>query len=57
MKTWNATKKTHEFEGWSYSRYAGKCYADTNTGWRVSNHRIGTNATLVFTLALVNACR
>lgn len=47
----------NEFEGWTYSRYAGKCYADTNTDWRVSDHRIDTNATLVFVLSLVNASR
>ncbi|MBN2525641.1 MAG: glycoside hydrolase family 9 protein [Deltaproteobacteria bacterium] len=47
----------NEFEGWSYSRYAGKCYSDTNTDWRVSNHRIDTNATLVFVLSMVNATR
>lgn len=45
----------NSYEGWRYSRFVGKCYIDTNTDWRVSNHGVDTNAHLIFVLALINA--
>ena len=42
----------NQYQGWRYSRFFGKCYADTNTDWTVSEHAIYYNASLVFALAL-----
>ena len=44
----------NQYQGWRYSRFFGKCYADTNTDWTVSEHAIYYNASLVFALALAN---
>jgi endoglucanase len=43
----------NQYQGWRYSRFFGKCYADTNTDWTVSEHAIYYNANLAFVLALV----
>jgi endoglucanase len=45
----------NQYQGWRYSRFFGKCYADTNTDWTVSEHAIYYNANLVFVLALAEA--
>ena len=45
----------NQYQGWRYSRFFGKCYADTNTDWTVSEHAIYFNANLVFVLALADA--
>jgi hypothetical protein len=42
-------------QGWRYSRFFGKCYADTNTDWTVSEQAIYYNANLVFVLAMAGA--
>jgi len=44
----------NQYQGWRYSRFFGKCYADTNTDWTVSEHAIYYNASLVFALALAD---
>jgi endoglucanase len=44
----------NQYQGWRYSRFFGKCYADTNTDWTVSEHAIYYNASLVFVLALAD---
>ena len=41
--------------GWKYSRFFGRCYADTNSDWTVSEHAIYYNANLAFVLALADA--
>ncbi len=38
-----------------YSRFFGRCYADTNSDWTVSEHAIYYNANLAFVLALAEA--
>jgi hypothetical protein len=45
----------NQYQGWRYSRFFGKCYADTNTDWTVSEHAIYYNANLVFVLAMAEA--
>ena len=45
----------NQYQGWRYSRFFGKCYADTNTDWTVSEHAIYYNASLVFALAMADA--
>jgi hypothetical protein len=45
----------NQYQGWRYSRFFGKCYADTNTDWTVSEHAIYFNANLVFVLAMADA--
>ena len=45
----------NQYQGWKYSRFFGKCYADTNTDWTVSEHAIYFNANLAFVLALADA--
>ena len=45
----------NQYEGWAYSRFFGKAYADTNTDWTVSEHAIYFNASLAFVLALADA--
>lgn len=44
----------NQYQGWRYSRFFGRCYADTNTDWTVSEHAIYYNASLVFALALAD---
>lgn len=41
--------------GLSYSQFYGKCYADTNSDWTVSEHAIYYNARLVFVAAMVSS--
>ena len=45
----------NQYQGWRYSRFFGKCYADTNTDWTVSEHAIYYNANLVYVLAMADA--
>jgi hypothetical protein len=45
----------NQYQGWRYSRFFGKCYADTNTDWTVSEHAIYYNASLTFALAFADA--
>jgi endoglucanase len=45
----------NQYQGWRYSRFFGKCYADTNTDWTVSEHAIYFNANLAFVLAFADA--
>ncbi len=45
----------NQYQGWKYSRFFGKCYADTNSDWTVSEHAIYFNANLAFVLALADA--
>ncbi len=45
----------NQYQGWRYSRFFGKCYADTNSDWTVSEHAIYYNANLVYVLAMAEA--
>jgi hypothetical protein len=45
----------NQHQGWRYSRFFGRCYANTNSNWTVSEHAIYYNANLVYVLAMAEA--
>ena len=45
----------NKFEGGAYSRFAGKCYRDTNADWVTNEQAIYWNSPLVFTAAVLCA--